>query len=125
MTPAIVIAVIVAGIAGTIIRWAVSKLLAGRSALPVAVLFVNFAGSAVAGVLFAQHSAGLVSDGTYLVLLTGFCGGLTTFSTFSVDSVQLVLDGRIRLAVTNVLANLALGVGAAWGAFAVTSTFFL
>jgi len=121
MSPTVVIAVLVAGAVGTVIRWALSKLLAGKSALPVTVLVVNVVGSALAGMLLAQHTTGTMSDGVYLVLLTGFCGGLTTFSTFSVDSIQLVLAGRIRTAALNVLANLALGVAAAWLAFAITS----
>lgn len=120
MTPTVIVAVLVAGAVGTVIRWALSKLLAGKAGLPLAVLFVNVVGSAVAGMLLAQHTTGTMSDGTYLVLLTGFCGGLTTFSTFSVDTIQLALAGRIRIAALNALANLALGIAAAWLAFAIT-----
>lgn len=121
MSPVIVAAVLVAGAGGAVIRWALSKLLAGRSRLPFAVLIVNVIGSALAGVLLAQHTTGTMSDGVYLVLLTGFCGGLTTFSTFSVDTIQLALAGRIRTAAVNALANLALGIAAAWLAFAITT----
>ena len=121
MTPLVVVAVICAGVVGTVIRWALSKVLAGRASLPLAVLVVNIAGSAVAGVLLAFHSTGGMSDDLYLVLLTGFCGGLTTFSTFSVDTVQLVMSGRIRTAAANGLANLLLGIAAAALAFALAS----
>jgi len=72
------------------------------------VLVVNVVGSAIGGVLLATTSGDL-----RLVLLTGFCGGLTTFSTFSVETVQLVLDGKSRVAVLSVVANLVLGIGAA------------
>jgi len=47
-------------------------------------------------------------------------GGLTTFSTWSVETVQLVLDGRWRTAVTSVALNLVVGVGVAGGAWALT-----
>jgi CrcB protein len=47
------------------------------------------------------------------VLLTGFCGGLTTFSTWSVETIELVDGGRWRAAILNVLVTLGLGLGAA------------
>jgi CrcB protein len=100
----IVVAVLVAGSLGAVIRYLVSRWLA----TPMAVLVVNVVGSAIGGVLLATTSGDL-----RLVLLTGFCGGLTTFSTFSVETVQLVLDGKSRTAFLSVAANLVLGIGAA------------
>ena len=100
----IVASVLLAGVVGAVIRYLVSRWLA----TPVAVLVVNVVGSAIGGVLLATTSGDL-----RLVLLTGFCGGLTTFSTFSVETVQLVLDGKSRVAVLSVVANLVLGIGAA------------
>jgi len=100
----IVVAVVLAGALGAVIRYLVSRWLA----TPFAVLVVNVVGSAIGGVLLATTSGDL-----RLVLLTGFCGGLTTFSTFSVETVQLVLDGKSRVAVLSVVANLVLGIGAA------------
>ena len=100
----IVASVVLAGALGAVIRYLVSRWLA----TPFAVLVVNVVGSAIGGVLLATTSGDL-----RLVLLTGFCGGLTTFSTFSVETVQLVLDGKSRVAVLSVVANLVLGIGAA------------
>jgi CrcB protein len=100
----IVAAVLVAGALGAVIRYLVSRWLA----TPVAVLVVNVVGSAIGGALLATTSGDL-----RLVLLTGFCGGLTTFSTFTVETVQLVLDGKSRTAFLSVAANLVLGIGAA------------
>jgi CrcB protein len=100
----IVVAVLGAGALGAVIRYLVSRWLA----TPAAVLVVNVAGSAIGGVLLATTSGDL-----RLVLLTGFCGGLTTFSTFTVETVQLVLDGKSRVAVLSVAANLVFGFGAA------------
>ena len=100
----IVASVLLAGVVGAVIRYLVSRWLA----TPVAVLVVNVVGSAIGGVLLATTTGDL-----RLILLTGFCGGLTTFSTFTVETVQLVLDGKSRLAFTSVAANLVLGIGAA------------
>jgi fluoride exporter len=117
----IVLAVVVAGIVGAVIRFLVSRAFAARTTFPWAVLVVNVVGSAVGGVVVALWTdAGLSSDWR-LILLTGFCGGLTTFSTFSVETVQLLTSGRVRVAVMSIAANLVLGVGAAAVAYAVTA----
>ena len=101
-----VIVALAAGAVGAVIRFLVTRAFAAR---PVAaVLVVNVVGSALGGVLLA-----LASGDIRLVLLGGFCGGLTTFSTFGVETIQLVLDGKARVALLSVAANLVLGVGAA------------
>ena len=94
--------------------------LAPSSSAPIAVLLVNVTGSALAGAILGLAEAGAVSADLRLILLTGFCGGLTTFSTFSVETIQLVLEGRWRTAASSVSANLVLGVGAAAAAYLLT-----
>ena len=102
-----VVAVLLAGAAGAVLRYLASLVFAGRR-FPWAVLVVNVAGSLLAG----AAAAGLEGDAR-LILLTGFCGGLTTFSSLSVETVQLVLDGRTRVAALSVGGNLVAGVAAA------------
>jgi len=117
-----VLALFAAGVVGAVARWLISRLFAGRR-FPVAVLVVNIAGSAIGGAVLGFAMSYQISHSVRLVLLTGLCGGLTTFSTFSVDTVQLVLDGRTRTAVISALSNLALGIGVAWLAFAIVWAF--
>lgn len=111
-------AVMVAGALGALLRYAVTRAFAGHpSRLPWAVLVVNVAGSLVAGVAIALGaSAPLVPE----LAVSGFAGGLTTFSTFSTETVQLVLEGRRRAATVSVLLNLGGGIGAFALAYAVT-----
>lgn len=108
MTLLLILAVAVGGALGAVVRQLTSVSLAGRGRIPWGVLVVNVGGSFVAGL-----ALGLPLDPTWqLIILTGFCGGLTTFSTLSVETLQLILDGKRHAAAASVLLNLALGIPA-------------
>jgi CrcB protein len=116
VTPAIVAAVIGAGGVGAVLRYLATLLFphdASSSRLPFGVLIVNVCGSFVAGLLLGLAVNSNLSAEWQLVLVTGFCGGLTTFSTLSVEAIQLVERGRWRTASASIAANLVLGVGLA------------
>jgi CrcB protein len=110
--------VMAAGALGALLRYAVTRAFARQpSRLPWAVLVVNVAGSLVAGVAVALGSSDpLVPE----VAVSGFAGGLTTFSTFSTETVQLVLEGRRRAAAASVTLNLVGGLGAFALAWVIT-----
>ena len=121
MTAWVIIAAIVAGALGAVARYAVARIASTRlpaDKLPRAVLIVNVAGAVIAGALLA------VPGDAQFIVVAGFCGGLTTFSTWSVETVQLVLDGKARVAILSVAANLVLGVGAAVVGYLLVSTPF-
>ena len=113
MTPLVALAVIGAGAVGSVVRYLVSLTFAGRPGFPWAVLTVNVAGSLIGGAVLALAERAAISADLRLILLTGLCGGLTTFSTFSVETVELVQAGRTRVALRSVAGNLVLGVGVA------------
>ena len=113
----IVALTLVAGALGAVLRFLTSRAFAAR---PVgAVLVVNVVGSAIGGAVLGLAQAGSVSGDIRLILLTGFCGGLTTFSTFGVETIQLVMEGKAKLALASVATNLVLGVGAAALAYVI------
>lgn len=120
MSPLLIAVTLLAGGLATVLRYALSLALTRVSraeSFPWAVLIVNVLGSAAGGVtLGLAHSHGL-SPELQLVILTGVCGGLTTFSTFSVETLQLVARGRWGLALLNVATNLILGFGACLAGF--------
>ena len=69
-------------------------------------LLANLVGSAMLGALFAA-----AVDGHWLALLgTGFCGGLTTFSTFAVEIVDLVRDDAISAAIAYGVLSVGLSI---------------
>ena len=108
-----IVVTLAAGAVGAVLRFLVTRAFASRPGVPWAVLVVNVVGSAIGGAVLALAQLGSVSGDVRLILLTGFCGGLTTFSTFGVETIQLVMGGRARVAALSVLANLVLGIGAA------------
>lgn len=125
MTPLLALVVVVSGGLAAVVRYAVTTVVASRpegSALrrfPSAVLLVNAVGSALAGCAAGLAATSALSDDARLVLITGVAGGLTTFSTFSVETVDLVLSGRWRTAVSSIVANLAVATGLAVAGYAL------
>ncbi|CAN5314142.1 N/A [soil metagenome] len=113
MTPGVVVAVLAAGVVGALSRYSISLALARHSRFPFAVLIVNVVGSIIGGALLGLFDRAAISAEWHLILLTGLAGGLTTFSTWSVETLQLIEAGRWRTAVSSVLANLVLGLAAA------------
>lgn len=109
-----VIAVILAGGVGAVLRFVVDSAIKHRRThrFPWTTLFINVTGSALIGVL-----AGLVifhdaSPGALAILGTGFCGGYTTFSTASVESVRLIEQRQWSLALYNTCGTLLGTIGA-------------
>jgi CrcB protein len=119
-TFAVALATLVMGGLAAVARYGITLAFAGRGSFPWAVFTVNVIGSAIGGATVGLAEAGSISSDLRLLLLGGLAGGLTTFSTWSVETVQLVLDGHWRTAVTSVALNLVVGVGVAGGAWALT-----
>lgn len=116
--PLVIAAVLGAGAVGALLRYGLSRAYPVRPGhLPGGILIVNVLGSGLAGALIALAERAELSGDLRLVLVTGFCGGLTTFSTWSVETIELLLGGRWRAAILNVLVTLALGLAAAAGMY--------
>lgn len=116
MSLAVVVAVVVAGGVGAVLRYATALFVAPRQhdgAVPTAVLLVNVVASLIAGFAAGAASVGVLSPDLELVIVTGFAGGLSTFSTFGVETVELARASRWRAALFSVLANVAIGLFAA------------
>ncbi|MET9773973.1 fluoride efflux transporter CrcB [Streptomyces sp. NPDC006367] len=80
---------------------------------------VNVVGCLVLGVLTGAVLAGAAGPRLQLFLGTGLCGALTTYSTFSYETLKLAGTGARPLAVVNVTASVAAGLGAAFAGVAL------
>jgi CrcB protein len=92
------------------------------SVLPWGTFTVNVVGSLVLGLLAGVASAGGASSGMQLAVGTGFCGALSTYSTFSYETLRLLEDGSRIPAVANVVGSVVGGLAAAAGGLALGCT---
>jgi CrcB protein len=102
------------GFVGAIARYVLSGLAhrAVSTSFPVGTLLVNVLGCLCIGVLMTLvQDRQFFSPNVRLLVMTGFLGSLTTFSTMSYETVELFRDGDWRLAFGNIAANLVLGLG--------------
>ena len=117
----------VGGFAGSVARYLVSVLVASQAALvfPLATFLVNVFGCFLIGVLFQTAERGqMLSTELKLLLMTGFCGGFTTFSAFSVENVQLMQKGEFVFAAGNIILSIAVGIAATWFGIALARGLF-
>ncbi|MDA0634385.1 fluoride efflux transporter CrcB [Nonomuraea sp. MCN248] len=109
-----VLVVFIGGLAGAPTRWLVDSSVKKRfgSALPWGTLTVNVLGSAILGFLMGLSSVDALSHTVLSLIGTGFCGALTTFSTFSTDTYKLLTAGSTGKALVNIGMNLVAGLAA-------------
>jgi len=81
--------------------------------LPWSTIGINVLGSLVIGVLAGLLAGGAIPTNVYTVAATGFCGGFTTFSTATVETVRLAQQGAYERAAVNAFGTLVLTVVAA------------
>lgn len=113
--------VIAGGMAGAPLRYLTDRAVQARhdSVFPWGTFMVNVVGCLVLGLLTGAAAEGAASQRVQLLLGTGLCGALTTYSTFSYETLRLTEEGARLFAVANVVLSLAAGVGAAFAGAAL------
>jgi CrcB protein len=104
-----VVAVCIGSILGALLRWWLGLFLNAQfPTLPPGTLAANLIGGYLVGVAVAVFATyGAIAPEWRLFVITGFCGGLTTFSTFSAESVSLLQQGRLMWAAGHAAAHFA------------------
>lgn len=104
--------VFVGGGVGSIARYAVGRFYQQwKPAFPYATLTANFLSCLIFGIVVMLGLQRLnISNSLKLLLLTGFCGGFSTYSAFTFETVEMLKAGQTGMAVINIIINFALSV---------------
>lgn len=97
----------IAGAIGTVCRYEIGKVITYQQ-FPMATLSVNALGSLLLGFLFAKYAAN--QQQLFVILGIGFCGGFTTFSTFSLDLYKLLQAQQFLNFTAYLVLSLVLGI---------------
>ncbi|MFG2135950.1 fluoride efflux transporter CrcB [Streptomyces sp. NPDC048650] len=112
--------VVAGAVVGAPLRFLTDRFVQSRhdSVFPWGTFAVNVIGSLILGLLTGAATSGAASPHLRLLLGTGLCGALTTYSTFSYETLRLATDGARGAAAANAVASVAAGLGAAFAGVA-------
>jgi len=97
---------------GGTLRYLIAQMVQSKflSAFPFGTLTVNIIGCFVIGLVFGMSEKLNLSPEWRLFLATGICGGFTTFSAFSLETMQLLRDGQIFYGLLYVATSILVGL---------------
>ncbi|MEE4491436.1 fluoride efflux transporter CrcB [Streptomyces sp. BE230] len=113
--------VIIGAAVGAPLRYLTDRAVQARhdTVFPWGTFTVNVSGCLVLGLLTGAVAAGAASSHLQLLLGTGLCGALTTYSTFSYETLRLAEGGARFYAAANAVASVVAGLGAAFAGVAL------
>jgi fluoride exporter len=107
------------GAVGSMLRFIVQRLV-NTATLPYGTLLVNIAGCFLIGLLWGLTTRNSITQTTGLLLISGFCGGFTTFSAFSFEGVQMMQDSRWLMLAGYIGASVIGGLFATFSGYKLT-----
>lgn len=115
-----VLLVFLGGGLGSLVRYGISLIISRLEInFPLATLLSNVLACFIIGSLTASATKGNLTDAQRLLFATGFCGGFSTFSTFSNETLQLAQNGQLFTAFLNILLSLTLCMAATFVALRI------
>ena len=104
------LAVFIGGGAGSLLRFGISMLMMQyyRTVFPLATLLANILSCLIFGLaIYLLGEKSNTEMSMRLLIITGFCGGFSTFSAFSFETVELIKNGNMAYAVVNILLSIS------------------
>jgi len=107
-----ILAVGVGGFLGAVCRYLISLIPLDRSfTFPIKTLLINIVGCMIIGIITIAASKNAEMNPYLLLFLkVGVCGGFTTFSTFALETSDLMKDGHMMMALTYAMLSIFIGV---------------
>lgn len=93
------------------------------ASFPWGTFVINVLGSLLIGLFLGMFDKSIFNDTSKLLLITGFCGGFTTFSAFSSENVNLILAGQWLTAIAYSALSVVLGIAAVWLGYKLSAAF--
>jgi CrcB protein len=120
------ILVLLGAAVGAPLRYLTDRAIQARhdTVFPWGTFTVNVIGSLILGLISGAVLVGAGPDSLLLLLGVGFCGALTTYSTFSYETIRLIEDGAVFYAVANVVISVVAALGAAFTGAALAQAFW-
>ena len=110
-----VLAVAAGGAIGSVGRWGLGLLLSScLPGLPAGTFVANVLAGLIIGVVSGVGSVAPLPEETRLLLAVGLCGGLSTFSTFSNETLGMIESGNVVAAGANIVLNVCVCLLAVW-----------
>lgn len=116
--------VMVGGSVGSLLRYSIGRIVPPTLVgipFPLAILLINIGASALLSVVAGWVVGRASGEAIRLLVGVGFCGGLSTFSSFSYDSAVLLQNGRVGAALLNIVLNVVLCLLVSMGGMALGS----
>lgn len=113
--------VIAGAVVGAPLRYLTDRAVQSRhdSVFPWGTFLVNVSGCLILGLITGAAAQGAAGSHLQLLLGTGLCGALTTYSTFSYETLRLTETGAGLYAVANIVASVTAGLGAAFAGVSI------
>ncbi len=107
------------GMLGALMRYSANEFIYTyyKGVFPAGTLFVNSLGSFIIGILYALSFKLSMNPSVRLMLFVGFLGSFTTFSTYSLETLNLIRSGELKTAFLNIILNNTLSLLLAFAGF--------